>query len=514
MPLCVRRYGKVGYAFGRGSYNISRQQYEAAVARVMSAPLAAIARDFAWMRGEPMGRLLQHYTSRGAPITVLSELLQRLLAFSVQPAQYDTLWPPPPGWQEPPPFALLLAQQQAAMEAAAAAALEGRPRSGVAKGAHPYGWPQACLLPTINVRGPRHFVPDGLLLTMPLLHRSCAPLPPPAGAKRNRSLSASPLPPGSKQAGGHSKANRDARAGQRAEVRASTATSGGSHRRRSASPVGKLAAAAQTGTPQPAAAGKSQGAAAGSGRHKVKVVRSVAKSAAVKSAPGSSKRAQPARASPAAAAAAAGAGTPGAKAGAANWSGAAAAVATPAMQLGPVQQPAVLPAVAAAGTAGTTHSGQQHQQEEATEGDKRRVDWHTHAAGWKRTLAALGIGSCEASGAPAPAGDSPAERPKKRAKVSQQAAAAAKGADPGSSAAAPAAGKQQRPPAPVGAAAAGAGAGADTASSSPAEEAAGPQLQPPPPAALLSRFGRQQHDAVLTRLVAVLRVRAGCSGSV
>lgn len=55
----------MGYAFGRGSYNISREQYEAAVARVTSAPLASIAQDFAWIPGEPMGQLLQHYTSRG-----------------------------------------------------------------------------------------------------------------------------------------------------------------------------------------------------------------------------------------------------------------------------------------------------------------------------------------------------------------------------------------------------------------------------------------------------------------
>jgi hypothetical protein len=32
-------------------------------------------------------------------------------------------------------------------------------------------------------------------------------------------------------------------------------------------------------------------------------------------------------------------------------------------------------------------------------------------------------------------------------------------------------------------------------------------LQPPPPAALLSRFGRHQHDALLLKLVKVLKVR-------
>jgi len=59
------RYGKFGYAFGRGSYNISREQYAAAVARVGGAALTAIAADFSWLAGEPMERLLQQYTSRG-----------------------------------------------------------------------------------------------------------------------------------------------------------------------------------------------------------------------------------------------------------------------------------------------------------------------------------------------------------------------------------------------------------------------------------------------------------------
>lgn len=59
------RYGKMGYAFGRGSYNISQQQYAAAVARVRGAPLDSIAADFGWLQGEPMAQLLQHYTSRG-----------------------------------------------------------------------------------------------------------------------------------------------------------------------------------------------------------------------------------------------------------------------------------------------------------------------------------------------------------------------------------------------------------------------------------------------------------------
>lgn len=59
------RYGKLGYAFGRGSYNISREQYAAAVAHVGSAPLDAIASDFAWLQGEPMQQLLQQYAGRG-----------------------------------------------------------------------------------------------------------------------------------------------------------------------------------------------------------------------------------------------------------------------------------------------------------------------------------------------------------------------------------------------------------------------------------------------------------------
>jgi hypothetical protein len=36
-------------------------------------------------------------------------------------------------------------------------------------------------------------------------------------------------------------------------------------------------------------------------------------------------------------------------------------------------------------------------------------------------------------------------------------------------------------------------------------------LQPPPPAALLSRFGRHHHDALMLRLVKVLQVRALCN---
>jgi hypothetical protein len=43
----------------------------------------------------------------------------------------------------------------------------------------------------------------------------------------------------------------------------------------------------------------------------------------------------------------------------------------------------------------------------------------------------------------------------------------------------------------------------------------GPVLQPPPPAALLSRFGRQHHDALLLKLVKVLKVCWGvlcCAG--
>jgi hypothetical protein len=63
--LC--RYGKFGYGFGRGSYNISAQQYADAVAAVVSAPLASIAADFAaLLRQEPMPALLQHYSTAGA----------------------------------------------------------------------------------------------------------------------------------------------------------------------------------------------------------------------------------------------------------------------------------------------------------------------------------------------------------------------------------------------------------------------------------------------------------------
>lgn len=66
----------------------------------------------------------------GAPVTMLSELLQRLLAFSARQEQYDALFPPPSGWQEPPAYALLMAQRSAA-EAAAAAEGPPRPRSSV-----------------------------------------------------------------------------------------------------------------------------------------------------------------------------------------------------------------------------------------------------------------------------------------------------------------------------------------------------------------------------------------------
>jgi hypothetical protein len=55
----------MGYAFGRGSYNISRQQYEAAVSRVGSAPLDTLSADFAWLAGEPMQQLLRQYAGRG-----------------------------------------------------------------------------------------------------------------------------------------------------------------------------------------------------------------------------------------------------------------------------------------------------------------------------------------------------------------------------------------------------------------------------------------------------------------
>jgi hypothetical protein len=62
----IRRYGKIGYGFGRGSYNISAQQYADAVAAVVSAPLASIAADFgALLRQEPMAALLQHYSAAG-----------------------------------------------------------------------------------------------------------------------------------------------------------------------------------------------------------------------------------------------------------------------------------------------------------------------------------------------------------------------------------------------------------------------------------------------------------------
>lgn len=61
----THRYGKFGYAFGRGSYNISREQYAAAVAHVGGAALKALEADFAWLPDEPMKELLQHYTSRG-----------------------------------------------------------------------------------------------------------------------------------------------------------------------------------------------------------------------------------------------------------------------------------------------------------------------------------------------------------------------------------------------------------------------------------------------------------------
>jgi hypothetical protein len=61
----LHRYGKLGYVFGRGSYNISSQQYAAAVAHVGSAPLDAIAADFSWLMGEPMQQLLQQYRNRG-----------------------------------------------------------------------------------------------------------------------------------------------------------------------------------------------------------------------------------------------------------------------------------------------------------------------------------------------------------------------------------------------------------------------------------------------------------------
>jgi hypothetical protein len=62
----MRRYGKIGYGFGRGSYNISAQQYADAVAAVVSAPLASIAADFgALLRQEPIAALLQHYSAAG-----------------------------------------------------------------------------------------------------------------------------------------------------------------------------------------------------------------------------------------------------------------------------------------------------------------------------------------------------------------------------------------------------------------------------------------------------------------
>jgi hypothetical protein len=66
MAAALRRYGKFGYGFGRGSYNISAQQYADAVAAVVSAPLASIAADFgALLRQEPMPALLQHYSAAG-----------------------------------------------------------------------------------------------------------------------------------------------------------------------------------------------------------------------------------------------------------------------------------------------------------------------------------------------------------------------------------------------------------------------------------------------------------------
>lgn len=69
--LVFCRYGKMGYGFGRGSYNITPQQYAAAVARVQNAPLSAIAADFAAVKqlgSSVHGTLLailQHYTARG-----------------------------------------------------------------------------------------------------------------------------------------------------------------------------------------------------------------------------------------------------------------------------------------------------------------------------------------------------------------------------------------------------------------------------------------------------------------
>eukprot|EP00775_Hariotina_reticulata_P006176 gene6176-6414_t len=60
-------YGKFGYGFGRGSFNISREQYAAAVAAVWGASLASIAADFARLGPlEPMGQIIQQYSSPGS----------------------------------------------------------------------------------------------------------------------------------------------------------------------------------------------------------------------------------------------------------------------------------------------------------------------------------------------------------------------------------------------------------------------------------------------------------------
>lgn len=64
--LVSRRYGKFGYGFGRGSFNISREQYAAAVAAVWGAALSSIAADFDRLPPvEPMTLIIQQYNSPG-----------------------------------------------------------------------------------------------------------------------------------------------------------------------------------------------------------------------------------------------------------------------------------------------------------------------------------------------------------------------------------------------------------------------------------------------------------------
>jgi hypothetical protein len=60
------RYGKFGYGFGRGSFNISREQYAAAVAAVWGAALSSIAADFDRLPPvEPMTLIIRQYNSPG-----------------------------------------------------------------------------------------------------------------------------------------------------------------------------------------------------------------------------------------------------------------------------------------------------------------------------------------------------------------------------------------------------------------------------------------------------------------